>query len=134
MSTGKYYEFDESQNKTIETLGKTLRFVGVVSFAFALFFAAQLIYRVVQAEWSGMVSLVMVMIFALSMASLTFNSGREFLAIVDTTGQDISHLMKALDNLRQMYSILSVIVIICIVLTLVALVISFMNVEGPTLV
>ena len=57
-------------------------------------------------------------------------AGKKFQAIAKTSGDDISHLMVALDNLRQVYAILSVIIILCVLLSLVALALSMISSGG----
>jgi hypothetical protein len=88
---------------------------------------------VTQADWPEVITRGIVMVFTLAMGSLMIKAGMEFQAIVDTAGQDIAHLMAALDNLRQMYSVLSVVIIISILLTLAALALSLMSSGGPAL-
>jgi hypothetical protein len=127
------YEFSETQDETILTLAKTLKFVGAAALALALVFAAGCLFAVAAGDWPEVISQAMVMIFTLSMGSLMIKAGGEFYAIVATAGEDISHLMKALDNLRQMYSILSVIIIIMILLLLIALALSMGSPAGPVI-
>ena len=134
MNTEKSYEFDSAQNETIHTLAKTLQFVGMVTMVFALVFALGCLRAMTQSEWPEVISQGMVMVFTFAMGSLMIKAGKAFQAIVATAGEDITHLMAALDNLRQMYSILSVIIIISILLTLVALALSLVSSNGPAVV
>ena len=130
MDTEKNYEFDSSQNETISTLAKTLQFVGTTSLVLGLVFALGCVGAVFQTNWSAVISQGMFVVFTLAMGGLMIKAGKEFQAIVTTSGDDISHLMVALDNLRQVYSILSVIIILCVLLTLVALAISMISSGG----
>jgi hypothetical protein len=133
MDPEKGYEFDEGQNETIRTLSKSLQFVGLAGLAFSLMFAIDLLHAVMGSDWSDAVSQGVILVFMLAMGSLMLKAGREFQAIVDTEGKDISHLMIALDNLRKMYSVLSVIILISIVLTLVALALALVPPSGPAI-
>jgi hypothetical protein len=133
METKKNYEFDSSQNQTILTLAKSLQFVGAVTLVLALLFGIGLVGALVQAEWGAAVSQGMFLVFTFTMGSLMVKAGKEFQAIVASSGQDISHLMSALDNLRQIYSILSVIIILFVLLMIIALAMSFLNSAGPTM-
>ena len=133
MNTDKSYEFDSAQNETIRTLAKTLQLVGAVTLVFALVFALGCLRAVTQAEWPEVITQGMVMVFTFAMGSLMIKAGKAFQAIVATAGEDITHLMAALDNLRQMYSILSVIIIIATLLMLVALALSLMSSSGPAI-
>ena len=96
----------------------------------ALFVAVVCLRAIVEAEWSGVMTLGMMIVFAVAMGSLMIKAGKAFQAIVDTAGNDIAHLMAALDNLRQVYSILSVIIILTTLLGLVAVAVSWMSSGG----
>ena len=133
METEKNYEFDSSQNQTILTLAKSLQFVGAVTLVLALLFGIGLVGALSQAQWGDAVSQGMFLVFTFTMGSLMVKAGKEFQAIVATSGKDISHLMSALDNLRQIYSVLSVIIILFVLLMIVALAMSFFNSAAPTL-
>jgi hypothetical protein len=56
------------------------------------------------------------MFFYLALGSWTNNAARAFERIVTTRGRDIEHLMKALENLRKMYGLLSLLVKLYLVL------------------
>lgn len=124
MGTEKNYEFDSAQNETILTLAKTLQFVGAVALVLSLVFGLGILGALIQASWGQAISQGMFLVFFFSMGSLMIKAGKEFQAIVATTGSDISHLMSALDNLRQIYSILSVIIILFVLLMMVVLAVS----------
>ena len=127
MDTDKSYEFDSSQNETILTLAKALQFVGATSLVFGLVFAIGCVSAVFQANWSAVITQGMFVIFTFAMGGLMMKAGKKFQAIVTTSGDDISHLMVALDNLHEAYSILSVIIIHCVRLSLVALALSMIS-------
>ncbi len=133
METERNYEFDSTQNETILTLAKTLQFVGAVTLLLALVFGLGLASSLSQANWSQGIMQGMFLVFTLSMGSLMFKAGKAFQAIVATSGQDISHLMTALDNLRQIYSVLSVIIILFVLMMIAALALSFIYPGGPTI-
>jgi hypothetical protein len=130
MDTEKNYEFDSGQNETILTLAKTLQFVGAVALVLALVIGVGALGSLFQAKWGEAIFQSMFLVFTFSMGSLMIKAGKEFQAIVATTGKDISHLMTALDNLRQMYSILSVIIILFVLLMIIALAVSLVYSGG----
>ena len=130
MDMDKNYEFDSTQNETILTLAKSLQFVGATSLLFGLVFALGCISAILHANWSAVITQGMFVVFTFAMGSLMIKAGKEFQAIVKTSGKDISHLMVALDNLRQVYSILSVIIILCVLLSLVAMALSMISSGG----
>ena len=126
----KNYEFDSSQNETILTLAKSLQFVGTTSLVFGLVFAIGCVSAIFQTNWSAVITQGMFVVFTFAMGGLMIKAGKKFQAIVKTSGDDISHLMVALDNLRQVYSILSVIIILCVLLSLIALALSMISSGG----
>ena len=130
MDTDKNYEFDSSQNETILTLAKALQFVGTTSLVLGLVFVLGCIIAILQTNWSAFITQGMFVVFTFAMSGLMIKAGKEFQAIVTTSGDDISHLMVALDNLRQVYSILSVIIILLVLLSLVALALSMISSGG----
>ena len=130
MDAEKNYEFDESQNEIILTLAKSLQFVGMTSLVFGLVFALGCVSAIFQGNWSAVITQGMFVVFTFAMGGLMTKAGKKFRAIVKTSGDDISHLMVALDNLRQVYAILSVIIILCVLLSLVALALSMISSGG----
>ena len=130
MDIDKSYEFDSSQNETILTLAKALQLVGTTSLVFGLVFAIGCLSAVLQTNWSAVITQGMFFVFTFAMGGLMIKAGKMFQAIVTTSGNDIRHLMVALDNLRQVYSILSVIIILCVLFSLVALALSMISPGG----
>ncbi len=133
MDTEKNYEFDSAQNETILTLAKTLQFVGAVTLVLALVFSLGALGALLRASWGEAITQSMFLVFTFSMGSLMIKAGKEFQAIVTTSGKDISHLMIALDNLRQVYSILSVVIILFVLLMIIAMAVSLVWTGGPSL-
>ena len=133
MDTEKNYEFDSAQNETILTLAKTLQFVGAVTLVLALVFSLGALGALLRASWGEAITQGMFLVFTFSMGSLMIKAGKEFQAIVTTSGKDISHLMIALDNLRQVYSILSVVIILFVLLMIIAMAVSLVWTGGPSL-
>ena len=133
MDSNKSYEFDDAQNESILALAKSLQFVGAACLAFSLVVAAGLLHALVRAEWPDVLAQGMLGIFTVTMGSLMIKAGAAFFSIVQTAGQDIDHLMQAIDKLRQVYSILTIVIMLAMLLTLVALALSFMTASGPAI-
>jgi hypothetical protein len=66
----------------------------------------------------------LVVLFYLALGTWTSRSAQAFRQIVSTKGQDISHLMDALDNLRKLYGLLGLIVKVYVVIVAVAVVVG----------
>jgi hypothetical protein len=64
------------------------------------------------------------MLFYLALGTWTNRAAQAFRQIVTTQGRDIEHLMDAVDNLRKMYGLLSLIVKIYVVIVGVAVVVG----------
>jgi hypothetical protein len=125
MEPEKNYEFDSAQNETILTLAKTLQFVGAVTLVLAFIFGVGLLGALSQAMWKEAIYQGMFLFFTFSMGTLMIKAGKAFQAIVATSGNDISHLMVALENLRQMYSVMSTIIILLVLLMIILLAVTF---------
>jgi hypothetical protein len=70
----------------------------------------------------SVVFVVLATLFFLALGSWTRRAANSFQRITTTSGQDIVHLMEALDNLRKAYSLLSAIVMLYVALVIVSLV------------
>lgn len=117
------YEFNDNENKIIRNLAGSM---GVVSLP--LLFLG-LSYMVVLAlNWEALtkdksmlgttLAMGVAMLSFLSIAAWTRRSSLAFRKITTTSGDDVSHLMDALNNLRKMYSMLSSVIVILSLLVL----------------
>jgi hypothetical protein len=70
------------------------------------------------------VLVALAMLFYLALGTWTSKSAKAFAEIVLTRGRDIDHLIDALDNLRKMYALLSLLVKVYVALVLVSVVIG----------
>jgi hypothetical protein len=132
MNASGEHEFDPQQTEIIGKLGATMRFIGGVTTALGILEVIGLVLAIVEAiqgtnSWGEVIAVGMAAVFLLTMGSLTLGAGGSFKNIATTTGRDISHLMQALDNLRQMYSILSVLVMLWIVVAVIAMVVALIH-------
>ena len=129
-SDERNYEFDDAQNEIILALGKSLNFVGATAYVAACIFLIGAVGAAFRMQWSDLIGCGMYLIFFFATGNLMMKSGRAFEEITATSGTDIKYLMEALDNLRQVFAILSVIIILVALMTIVSLVILFMNLSG----
>jgi hypothetical protein len=145
VASGPQYEFTQDQNKVLTDLAAKMRMVGMflilvalVSFLMtaallAFIFRDRLPPDVVQkipqdaykylppsnqlwgiAIYSGVAGLIFLMFGA-----WTRFAASGFQKIVDTTGNDIDHLMNALHSLRRMYALLYTLILVGLVLLIV---------------
>jgi hypothetical protein len=106
MSEGGY-EFTPQQNDTIEKLGRSMQTVGNVMFLLGILG----IIDFIASFWTrggpgfgagnGGVGAILFAVFGF----WTQRAGNNLKKIVKTTGNDITHLIAALDDLRKMYGI-----------------------------
>ena len=93
------FEFNEQQNATIKSLASCMRWVGAVMLVIG---ALQCIVGVVTIAKQGLPSLLQGLILIV-FAVFTYKAADAFRRIVDSSGQDIAHLMVALSSLRSLY-------------------------------
>jgi hypothetical protein len=111
------YEFDTQQNNIIEQLARAMRWIAFPLRLVGALYAIGAILAVVQAipqrepaAYLGVLFGLLAAFFFSALGRWTGNAAESFHRITTTTGQDVDHLMDGLDNLRKMYSLLSVIV------------------------
>jgi hypothetical protein len=128
-SPPEQYEFTSRQNAVIGPLARDMRWIAVPLQVVGVLYGIALILAVVKAVQEphlfGEAALIaLAMLFYLTLGAWTSRAARSFERIVTTQGQDISHLMDALDNLRKLYALLSLFVKIYVVFALVAVVLG----------
>ncbi len=64
---------------------------------------------------------------AIVVGTLTFNAGTAFRQIVQTKGNDMAHLMKALNALKSVYQLQVYLVAICGILIVVGIALALMH-------
>jgi hypothetical protein len=133
-----HYEFTETQNRGIGSLARKMRLVGLVAvvlgavelilglllliYAFRDQLPAEVLRRIPEDAlkqlpppsqlWAVVVQAATSALIFLLIGMWTRSAAREFQQIVDTRGQDISHLMNALGSLHKMYSLLYTIIVV----------------------
>ncbi len=120
QSAPPHYEFSYSENATIGNLGSKMSFVGLFMLGIGLFFFSSGIVRWVQSHHLevGMLFLTLLLIVV---GIWTHRAGREFRNVADTHGKDVSHLMRALDNLLKLYTLLYLLFFIALVFAIIQL-------------
>jgi hypothetical protein len=95
----KQYEFQPSENKVIGELASKMNFVGLFLLAVGVLVIAHGV--VVAVHWGPIISGTLTCVVGIwtQRASVSFRN------VVHTEGRDISHLMRALEDLRKLYSL-----------------------------
>ena len=131
-STKAAYEFDEAQSKVIGNLGKSMRIVGVMALAWA---GVGIIMMAVVAWKSGSLVFDLNPVLGLFIGLWALSSGDSFIKIASTQGNDINHLMDALAKLRNIASLIAILIVAALVITLAGLTyVLLAHPEGATVI
>ena len=114
------YEFNYSENSIIGNLGSKMSFVGLFMLGIGLFLFVSVIIRWVKSSHLEVALLFLSLLFIV-VGIWTHRAGREFRRVADTQGKDISHLMGALGNLLNLYTLLYVLFFIALVFAIIQL-------------
>jgi len=118
------YEFNPEQSKLIGGLGRSMRIVGLVGLAWAV---AGIISMGILAWKSGVLYLDLNPVLALFIGLWALSGGTSFINVATTQGNDIVHLMDALGKLRNIFSLVAIMIVaaLAIVLAVMAYVLIF---------
>jgi hypothetical protein len=120
-STIPGYEFSLMQEEVIRALSKKMKFVAYFYIvASALVGLAGLGFMFVNA-WIGLFYMIL-LTPELLIGIWTLNAGKSFRLIIDTKGQDIPHLMNALNALKKLYTMMFWILIIGLAFMVIAII------------
>jgi len=138
VETSPQYEFDAHQNEVIRQLSRSMRWVAIpflfLGIMYGIVFALSIVR--VFADPRGILAVLFIglaMLFFLALGRWTRKAAASFERVTETAGQDVSHLMEALDNLRKTYSLLILIVKIYVGLLLLMLIFAAIAMLLPAL-
>ena len=101
------FEFGPDHGRLIADLGSKMHFVGLLTIILGgLALLSGLLNRPPGTAWTG--GTIVAALTALILAAVGFwsmRAGREFLFVSQTEGADILHLMRALENLRRLFTL-----------------------------
>jgi hypothetical protein len=97
------YEFTMAQNATIQVLADRMKFIGVLYLACAVIVAFAGIDFLLSASLMSIGFFSMVAFFGF-IGWWTYKGSVSLQAVVQTKGNDVMHLMDALENLRKIYN------------------------------
>jgi ABC-type multidrug transport system permease subunit len=123
------HEFDSRQNRIIGDLSRAMRWVGFAFMLIGALYAVAAVTGGIQAFRKpemllSVVFAALAMLFFLALGIWTRRAADSFQRITTTSGQDITHLMDALDNLRKKYLVLSAIVKLYFAILLLSMVLA----------
>lgn len=91
------YEFSPEQNSILLDLANKMKYVAYFELALGVVYLITVASGMFQNLGSGLVQIIL--------GYLTLNASKFFLQIVQTEGNDISHLMSAMLELKKLYAI-----------------------------
>ena len=109
------YEFNAEQSKLIGGLGRSMRIVGLVGLAWAV---VGIISMGILAWKSGVLYLDLNPVLALFIGLWALSGGTSFIYVATTQGNDIVHLMDALGKLRNIFSLVAILIVAALVIVL----------------
>lgn len=109
------YEFNAEQSKLIDGLGRSMRIVGLVGLAWAV---VGIISMGILAWKSGVLYLDLNPVLALFIGLWALSGGTSFINVARTQGNDIVHLMDALGKLRNIFSLVAILIVAALVIAL----------------
>ncbi|MBI3005606.1 MAG: hypothetical protein HYY49_09360 [Ignavibacteriales bacterium] len=98
------YEFTDAQNMTFGVLASRMKFLGILNMVFAVCIGLFAILALFSSPLTIVVSGPQVAMFIV-LGLWMMNASSSFRMIVETHGQDISHLMTAMESLRKLYNL-----------------------------
>jgi hypothetical protein len=121
MSSGGDYEFNESENMVLRELAGSMSFVGVFNVIGGVLL---MLLGVLALFAAGPVALVYIVqgIVNLLIGIWTRSSAGGFTRVVETEGNDIANMMHALGELRRVYNLQKIVIIVTMVLVALAIV------------
>ena len=118
---GPGYEFTPPQDEVIRALSKKMNFVGFFYIVASALVGLGGLAAMFISAWIGLFYMIL-LTPELLIGIWTLNAGKSFRLVVDTKGQDIPHLMNAINALRKLYTMMFWILIIGLVFMVLAIV------------
>jgi len=107
----KAYEFTSAQNQLISTLAKRMKFVAIFLIVLGGIVAATGLFTLSR---GGIIYIFMAALYII-IGIWTIRAADSFKKIVETEASDISYLMNALNELKKLYTLQYVLMIIAII-------------------
>jgi hypothetical protein len=115
LTPAPQYEFTPGQNVVIGDLARKMSLVGMVLIVIGVLSILGALGRLIGGYFEGgfLGGLLFILI-----GVWTRGAADDFRMIVSTEGRDVTHLMRALENLRKMYDLIYIVIVVMIALAL----------------
>jgi hypothetical protein len=122
------YEFTEEQNKVIKRLTANMFFVGIFVLLLGVFAGILDIYYWFTPDKNIIVKIFVAIVgfVTIMMGLFTLTSSRSFRQVFISEGNDVDHLMKAIDKLATWFGILTFVIIVALAIVILGAVASLM--------
>jgi len=130
------YEFDAQQDQIISMLASRMKALGIVTIAMGALVGVCTLFVLINAFLPGLFiggETAVVLLIGI----WTYQASKSFRMIVDTKGQDMMHLMSALESLRKLYNLQFWLLIAGIIIFVIAIILAvvvgagaFMSMQG----
>jgi uncharacterized membrane protein YvbJ len=117
---GGGYEFTEEQNRVIGSLASSMGWVSAILVILGLL---ELVVGIAKVSRGGIAAIIQAAVL-LVIAWLTHKASKEFREITTTQGNDVGHLMDALEALRELYRIQVILIVLAVILVFLGIVIG----------
>lgn len=127
------HEFDQEQNRIIGDLAGAMRWVAAPLLFLGFIYGVAVVLGIFQAfarpeTLVSVLFIALAALFFLGLGAWTRQAADSFHRITVTSGQDVAHLMDALDHLRKKYSLLSAVVKFYCALVILGLIVMLISV------
>jgi len=122
------YEFTEEQNKVIKRLTANMFFVGIFVLLLGVFAGILDIYYWFSPDKQFVVKIFVAVIcfVTIMMGVFTLTSSKSFRKVFTSEGNDVDHLMKAIDKLATWFGILTFVIIVALAIVILGAIATMM--------
>lgn len=119
------YEFDPQQNSTITSLAGAMKFVAIIEILLGALYAVLALMAFFAGALGNLLVYSVISVSQIVLAWMLHRAADHFRAVVETRGNDVAHLMGALDQLRQHFVTKKIIYLIAIALFVIGFALVF---------
>ena len=113
---GEEFEFNDSHNMVFDSLARWMKIVGIIEIALGVVYAVPAVAALIVLNTPVVVIAALHIVIVAAMGLWTIKAGGHVRAIVHTEGDDVRHLMEAMDQLKKLFLLQGAVFVIMIVL------------------
>ncbi len=124
---GDEFEFNDSHNMVFDGLARWMKIVGIIEIALGVIYAVPAVAALLVLNTPVVVIAVLHIAVVAMMGLWTMRAGGHVRAIAHTEGDDLRHLMEAMEGLKKLFLLQGVVFVILAALTVAAFFSSGLN-------